>query len=44
MSRLVFDFDWCQGRGGVIATEHPGKFWMIAGSISRNRTDGLWFT
>lgn len=33
-------FYWYQGRGRVIASEYSGKFWMIADSISRNRTDG----
>jgi EpsI family protein len=33
-------FYWYQGRGRVIASEYVGKFWMVADSITRNRTDG----
>jgi len=31
---------WYQGRGRVIASEYSSKFWMVADSISRHRTDG----
>lgn len=33
-------FYWYQSRGRVLASEYAGKFWMVADSISRNRTDG----
>ena len=33
-------FYWYQDRGRVIASEYSAKFWMVADSISRNRTDG----
>ena len=33
-------FYWYQTQSRVIASEYSAKFWMVAGAISRNRTDG----
>jgi EpsI family protein len=33
-------FYWYQTQGRVIASEYSAKFWMVADSISHNRTDG----